>query len=794
MRAGMVVFFILLLTIGKALSQDQGLEKLQQQFNGYQSTHLQEKLFVHTDKTFYLAGEIIWFKVYAVDAFIHQPLDISRIAYIEILNAEGRPVVQTKISMDHGDGNGSLIIPVSLGSANYIFRAYTSWMKNFAPDFYFERTLHIVNTFRPAISKEPVKSLPVIRFFPEGGRAVADLQGRMAFKATTPDGRGVDCEGLILNQNNDTLLHFQSLMNGMGSFLLKPEKNKSYYALVRLQDSLIKQKLPDAAESGYTLQVTGDASDSVNILVQASEGFDNTRIYLLTHTRQIIKNAQTGMLKGGRCFFYLNKKELGDGISVITLFDESKQPVCERLIFKRPMDVKDIQVRTDQTEYGIRKPVKVGLTNPGAVTIRGNDNYSVSVFMLDSLQHMPEQNIVNYLYLSSELKGAVQGPEYYFSHHDQMADQALDNLLLTQGWRRFAWKDVFDSRKPFFEFLPEMEGSVVNMKITNRSASLPIGHIDSYLSIPGNEFAFNSATSDELGITHFGFRDIYKNNALVVQPVSQKDSNYRIDVTNSYSDKISERPVTVQELSKSMQEALLSRSIGNQVENTYNLEKKHRYAQLNLDTLSFYGVPDRLYNLEEYTRFQTMEEVLREYVEDVRVRKDGEKYYFKVRNGLFKTYFEEDPLILVDGIPVTDASRIIALDPLKFKKIEVVTHNYYVGSSAFAGIINVKSYTGESGATQIDPNALVVEYTGLQQQREFYSPAYATADEQESHIPDFRNVLYWSPHFHPVTDGNPALLFYTSDIKGRFALMVQGISSDGVPVKTFTLFDVKDKK
>ena len=90
-----------------------------------------------------------------------------------------------------------------------------------------------------------------------------------------------------------------------------------------------------------------------------------------------------------------------------------------------------------------------------------------------------------------------------------------------------------------------------------------------------------------------------------------------------------------------------------------------------------------------------------EFVEDVRVRKDGDHFTFKVRNRLFGTYFEDDPLILLDGIPISDAGKIIALDPLKVKKIEVVMHNYYVGSSVFEGIINVKSYSGEIGATQI---------------------------------------------------------------------------------------------
>jgi hypothetical protein len=187
-----------------------------------------------------------------------------------------------------------------------------------------------------------------------------------------------------------------------------------------------------------------------------------------------------------------------------------------------------------------------------------------------------------------------------------------------------------------------------------------------------------------------------------------------------------------------------------------------------------------------------MEEVMREFIEDVRVRKEGEKYNFKVRNRLFNTYFEEDPLILLDGIPVSDASKIIALDPQKIKRIEVVMYNYHIGSSVFAGIVNVKSYSGEIGATQIDPNSLVIEYDGLQQQREFYSPQYGSREAEETHIPDFRNVLYWAPQITTGSDGKSQLSFYSSDLKGKFAVVVQGITANGLPGKTVTQFEVAD--
>ena len=292
-------------------------------------------------------------------------------------------------------------------------------------------------------------------------------------------------------------------------------------------------------------------------------------------------------------------------------------------------------------------------------------------------------------------------------------------------------------------------------------------------------------------MVHFGFRDIYKNNAIVVQPALQKDSFNRIDINNSYSDKFSSNSLRPLTISRSQESILVNRSIGTQVENTYGIEKKRQYIKTGTDTTSFYGKPDKQYNLDDFTRFQTMEEVMREFIEDVRLRKEGEKYNFKVRNRLFNTYFEEDPLILLDGIPVSDASKIIALDPQKIKRIEVVMYNYHIGSSVFAGIVNVKSYSGEIGATQIDPNSLVIEYDGLQQQREFYSPQYGSREAEESHIL-ILEMCYTGPPDNNGFDGKSQLSFYSSDLKGKFAVVVQGITANGLPGKTVTQFEVAD--
>lgn len=130
-------------------------------------------------------------------------------------------------------------------------------------------------------------------------------------------------------------------------------------------------------------------------------------------------------------------------------------------------------------------------------------------------------------------------------------------------------------------------------------------------------------------------------------------------------------------------------------------------------------------------------------------------------------------------------------DPLKIKKLEVVTKKFYSGNDVIEGIVSYTTYKGNLDGFQIDPNALVLEYEGLQLQREFYSPVYVTKEQEESRLPDFRNLLYWSPDIKTDEEGSSALDFYTSDRPGRYAVVVQGINSNGNAGSKVVYFTVK---
>jgi hypothetical protein len=226
----------------------------------------------------------------------------------------------------------------------------------------------------------------------------------------------------------------------------------------------------------------------------------------------------------------------------------------------------------------------------------------------------------------------------------------------------------------------------------------------------------------------------------------------------------------------------------------------NRYAGIRLkqfqfpafDTSTFYVHPDFTYLLDNYTRFTTMEEVMREYVIMMLVKRKGDHYHLPLldiaRNNEF---FDKDPLVLIDGVPVFDINKLMVLDPLKIRKLETVHQKFFLGSTDFDGIMNWTSYKGDLAGYVLDANATVVDYEGLQLQREFYSPSYETDQAAADHLPDFRNVLYWSPELTLTPAGKTTLGFYSSDVAGKYVVIVEGLAPDGTAGSGIASFEVK---
>ena len=234
---------VCLLVVLPSLGQ-QGVSSIQAAFSEYSHYSLTEKIFTHTDKDLYLAGEIVWFKLYLVNADDNKPIDLSKVAYVEILDKDQRSVLQGKIALEKGMGNGSLYIPLSFNSGIYRLRAYTSWMKNFDAGYYFEKPITIVNSVKNPNKQATVPRNYDLQFFPEGGNLVQEIQSKVAFKIVDQSGKGIDCKGSVVNKSNDTVATFQSFKFGIGKFDFTPEAGSDYRAIIKLPDTTFTRELP----------------------------------------------------------------------------------------------------------------------------------------------------------------------------------------------------------------------------------------------------------------------------------------------------------------------------------------------------------------------------------------------------------------------------------------------------------------------------------------------------------------------------------------------------------------------
>ena len=466
--------------------------------------------------------------------------------------------------------------------------------------------------------------------------------------------------------------------------------------------------------------------------------------------------------------------------------------MCERLYFKLPSQNLKVNLTADKGEYGLRKKINLHI-NAMQNDLPASANFSLSVYEIDSLQQTDEMNIENYLWLSSDILGTVESPEYYFKNNDEETKQATDNLMLTQGWRRFKWQDVLQDNKSSFHFIPEYAGHIITGKITDSATGLAAQNVGIYISSPGTRTQFHTTQSSANGLFHFDMKDFYTDGELIIQTKNLRDSIFTIDINNPFSDKFSDRFFSLYNKNEINTSYLMNHNISTQVQNKYNEIKLNKFQNQPVDTMPFFGKADVSYLLDNYVRFTTMEEVLREYVSPVSLRSRDSKYDIKIWDKQKEhVLFETDPLVLLDGVPVFDFNKIINYDPLKVRKLDIKPQTYYYGNMSYDGILNFETYTGHLQSFELDPHSLVVDYEGLQSQREFYSPAYDIETQAGSRLPDFRNVLYWSPQIITTTKGDKEISFYSSDIAGKFAVVIQGISADG---KTGTkVIEIKIKK
>jgi hypothetical protein len=266
-------------------------------------------------------------------------LTLNKVAYIELIDVNNQAVIQEKISLKNGSGNGSFQFPSNLPSGKYTIVAYTNWMKNFNPSYFFNKTITLINTqTAPEISPINTKYNYTISHFPESGNILLNIPNQIGFSIKNQFGQGLTTKGWLINNKGDTITQMATLLNGLGSFTFTPTNNETYKTVFETPLGYIHQQLPSVTSDGYHLHLEehyNDNNDSITININ-SKSLNSSKAYLIIHCRGIIKKALQLLLNNGELNLKLPTLNLGVGINTFTLFDAEKNPVAERLYFQYP--------------------------------------------------------------------------------------------------------------------------------------------------------------------------------------------------------------------------------------------------------------------------------------------------------------------------------------------------------------------------------------------------------------------------------------------------------------------------
>ncbi len=769
-------------------SQNQSADHIVIDFDTHRKNNFSEKVYLHLDRPSYLTGETIWFKVYLVDANQHTPSDLSKVVYVEIYSQDLQPIVQGKVEVKDGVGAGSFYIPASISTGQYRIRAYTNWMKNYDTDYFFQHDIAIVNPF-VGTNNTSKKIAPTFdaQFFPEGGALVAGLMSKVAFQVTDAEGSGMRASGILIDENRDTVSTFSTYRFGIGHFKFTPHADKKYSTIINDENGNEKRfEFPVVLPFGYVLEVEEDNDERLGINIQTNI-IDAESVYLFIHTRNQIVTSTVIQLKNGSGSYNLALSDLHDGISHITIFDRKMKPICERLYFKKPIPQESVTISTNQKVYGKRSSVKIDL-NVGAKTKSEEFSLSASVFKIDSMT-TNSINIQNYLLLTADLKGSVESPEFYFQATAE-AKQAADNLMLTHGWRRFVWDEIINEVRVEKDFIPEIRGHIIQASIKNKDGS-PAAGVIGFLSAPGKVIRVYPARSNNSGKLYFEMLNFYGPNSVVLQKNNTEDSVSTLEINSPFSTQFSNQRFSNIKLLQSWQDQLVERSVAMQVENIFHNDLR-AYKLASIDSTAFYGIADATYMLDDFTRFPVMEEVIREYVPGIFLVKRKDGFRFLVLDKEPNSTFRVSPLILLDGVPIFDEDEIMVFDPRLIKKLEVVQQRWYQGPAIFFGIVSFSTYQGDLAGFSVNPSSLILEYEGLQLQREFYTPKYESKKQRDGRVPDQRVQLYWNPTITPDENGQVQLQFYSSDVAGEYRVVIEGINKHGETHTSSTSFIVRD--
>ena len=741
----------------------------------YFENHITERVYLHFDRPYYSTGDTVFFKGYVTMGEKHELSSLSGILYVDLINAQNKILQSLKLQVVEGMAWGDFALNDSLETGNYRIQAYTALMQSDDNKDFFLKVLPVTsiehnakyvsstNSYDSSISNKD------FQFFPEGGKLVTGVLNKIAFKAINQTGKGITVKGIVIDDQNTQICKFESTHLGMGLFELQPAPGRTYKANLIFQDGLqITVSIPKPDQSGIVLSLNNDTLSKFSVKIEANEDFfsshKNQNFYLVTYSHGVASTVICKLDKQ-KINFDVLKRHLSTGIATVTLLSALNEPLCERLLFIQNYNYLDLSIVPDKVQYRKRDKINISINVKDRAGNPVNGGFSVSVTDDGEvpIDENKETTLLSNILLTSDLKGYVENPNYYFNNITEQHNRDLDLVMLTHGYRKFEWKRIINADYSNDRIKPErgLEVSGFVRSLTNRV--IKNGTVS--LIQPAGGSLLTTQTDDK-GNFHFENLIFTDSTNLVLSAVNANGRNL---TKITYVEK---KPPMVIPLNNHIEEQIFAKLPSNLENNTKlhesltanNLKKGKMLKEVVINNKrivkvqSRYGTPDQVV---------TGDKIL--YGGSLSVRLAGLIHFHK--------HFNKPILVVWNGVEMPSDFDIDQINTGSIEYVAVITDATASGLD-YENVLIIQSTFGQQPRDMTATGVLPIKVNGFYKAREFYSPNYSQPNSTLSYK-DLRPTIYWKPDIFTNKDGNATLSFFSSDNSGNYRVTLEGMNSNG---------------
>lgn len=748
----LIIICILFLSSMQPEIGQRNLEKIKDAFTTYIDSLHPQKVYLHTDKSYYFSGELVWFRTYLLNGTSHTPEIKSQHVYVELVDPYKHIVQIIRVRADAENSSGDFLLSDTIPEGIYQIRAYTNWMKNFGPDYYFTKNIEIRNSNKKYLitGKQAKQNRKIVKrtnqqknkysvgFFPEGGNILAGITNRIAFKVENEFGEGITAEGKIVNSKKEVVAEFKTEYDGMGAFYLKSKANEKYVAIIHFENGQKKKiNLPMAFENSVGISLR-DESETIFLSIKSNKESSKDRsaneFVLIGHTRGKIYHTSSSNLIDKDTLIKIDKKIFPSGIVHFTLFNNRLSPVSERLFFINHNDFQN---------FNVRAKVKANTLQIGiqpAFPLKTNDfSGSISILLSDSTHcKLPSTNIISNLLLTSDLPGYIPNPAYYLDNSNQLVNRHVDLLMMTHGWKRYLWTDIIEMKYPDIDFNLE-HGITVQGKITREILELPLKDASVKLFILSeynDEFSTYSAKNG-----FFKFENLNYFDTIDVKIVARKKSggkNLLINLDESGYDEVVKYNGNFFLTTTSEIDMKAYRRQQNEIAREEINRREKELDSIFAQTI--HGKPDYVLWADELPPgYSNILEAMQGRIPGVQIT--GNQVIIR---GVHTFLGSTDPLVLVDGI-YTDVEMLRNMPVEDVERVEILkgpSASAY-GSRGGNGVIAVYTKRGHF----MKKGEISFSMLGYHIAEKFHSPSTESIHKriEQKQLP---LTVYWNPKLH----------------------------------------------